>query len=95
MRTRPALLVVLVTALGAVLLGVGWLALQPSATGIGRVPAPISVPAPTAVPSPTAPVTSSPTGSAGPTDVVPPPPLDDDDDDDDDDPDDGVDDGED
>ena len=78
-RTRPALLAVLPTVLGTVLLGVGWLVLQPSPAGIGQVPAPISVPA-GVVPPATAPAGT--TAPSSPTDVVPPPPLDDDDGDD-------------
>lgn len=98
MRTRPALLAVLATVLGVVLVGLGMLVLRPSATGVGQVPAPISVPTPTDLPPASATEQAPTTAPSSPTDVVPPPPLDDDEDDDDgdtDDPDDVDDDGED
>jgi hypothetical protein len=100
-RPRSALLAVLATVVAVTVVVLGWTALRPAATGVGEVPAPISVPVPTAVPPSSSAVPSPTAPQPGPTDVVPPaPPEDDDDDDldddgDTDDPDDVDDDGED
>jgi len=88
-RPRSALLAVLATVVAVTVVVLGWTALRPAATGVGEVPAPISVPVPTAVPAPPSVVPPPTAPQPGPTDVVPPAPPEDDDEDDTDEDDDG------
>lgn len=82
-RPRSALLAVLATVVAVTVVVLGWTALRPAATGVGEVPAPISVPVPTAVPATPSAVPPPTAPQPGPTDVVPPAPPEDDDDEDD------------